>query len=186
MDKGKLAITVCTNCWWWLNPESKNQWWLTREAIIITCISRKQRIQTTKHRATTTVAILSNCFRNVFHYQSVKFSFCFFTGLSPPPANVSGYSISSTSIFVQWDQVPAAHQNGAILYYTVTYRALPSGSLQTSRVSAPTNQITLTGLNGYTKYSITVFASTCKAGNVSAPIFVFTNEGSKWQYLWPC
>ncbi|XP_067037309.1 protein sidekick-2-like isoform X2 [Acropora muricata] len=100
------------------------------------------------------------------------------TGLSAPPANVSGYNISSTSIFVQWDQVPAAHQNGAVLYYTVTYRASPSGSRHVVFVDVPPNQITLTGLSGYTNYSITVFAFTCKgAGNVSAPIFVFTNEG---------
>ena len=83
-----------------------------------------------------------------------------------------------------WDQVPAAHQNGTILYYTVTYRALPSGSAQTRSVSAPANQMTLTGLNKYTNYSITVFASTNKgAGNVSAPIFIVTDEDSKLQYL---
>ncbi|XP_015768424.1 PREDICTED: uncharacterized protein LOC107347066 isoform X8 [Acropora digitifera] len=96
---------------------------------------------------------------------------------SAPPANVSGHNTSSSSIFVQWDQVPAAHQNGAILYYTVTYRALPSGSVQTNNVTAPANQTTLTGLNKYTNYSITVFASTCKgAGNVSAPFFIVTDE----------
>ncbi|XP_015768418.1 PREDICTED: uncharacterized protein LOC107347066 isoform X3 [Acropora digitifera] len=99
------------------------------------------------------------------------------TGPSAPPANVSGHNTSSSSIFVQWDQVPAAHQNGAILYYTVTYRALPSGSVQTNNVTAPANQTTLTGLNKYTNYSITVFASTCKgAGNVSAPFFIVTDE----------
>ena len=102
-----------------------------------------------------------------------------FAGSSAPPANVSGYNISSTRIFVQWDHVPAAHQNGAILYYTVTYRALPSGSVKTKRVSAPASQTTLTGLNKYTNYSITVFASTCKDGNVSAPIFIVTDEDSK-------
>ena len=100
--------------------------------------------------------------------------------LSAPPANVSGHNTSSTSIFVHWDQVPAAHQNGAILYYTVTYRALPSGSVQTRSVSAPANQMTLSGLKKYTNYSITVFATTTKgAGNVSAPIFIVTDEDSK-------
>ncbi|XP_067037302.1 protein sidekick-2-like isoform X2 [Acropora muricata] len=98
------------------------------------------------------------------------------TGSSASPANVSGYNISSTRIFVQWDQVPAPHQNIALLYYTVTYRALPSGFRQTVIVAAPAHQTTLTGLNKYTNYSITVFASTCKAGNVSAPIFIVTDE----------
>ncbi|XP_044173286.1 uncharacterized protein LOC114975057 isoform X6 [Acropora millepora] len=96
---------------------------------------------------------------------------------SAPPANVSGHNTSSTSIFVHWDQVPAAHQNGAILYYTVTYTALPSGSVQTRSVSAPANQTTLSALKKYTNYSITVSASTIKgAGNVSAPIFIVTDE----------
>ena len=103
-----------------------------------------------------------------------------YKGPGAPPANVSGHNTSSTSIFVQWDQVPAAHQNGAILYYTITYRALPSGSVQTNNVTAPPNQITLTGLNKYTNYSITVFASTSRgAGNVSAPIFIVTDEDRK-------
>jgi len=94
---------------------------------------------------------------------------------SAPPANVSGYSTSSTSIFVQWDQVPAGDQSGAMLYYIISYRALPSGSVQTKNVTA--NQTTLTGLNKYTNYSITVFAFTIKgAGNVNAPIFIVTDE----------
>ncbi|XP_074612981.1 protein sidekick-2-like isoform X2 [Acropora palmata] len=96
---------------------------------------------------------------------------------SAPPANVSGHNTSSTSIFVHWNQVPTEHQNGAILYYTVTYKALPSGSAQTRSVSAPANQMTLSGLKKYTNYSITVFATTIKgAGNVSAPIFIVTDE----------
>ena len=107
-------------------------------------------------------------------------SFCFLVGPSAPPANVGGHNTSSTSIFVHWDHVPAAHQNGAILYYTVTFRALPSGFRQTVIVSAQANQTTLTGLNKYTNYSISVFASTSKgAGRVSAPIFIVTDEDSK-------
>lgn len=99
---------------------------------------------------------------------------------SAPPANVSGHNTSSTSIFVHWDQVPTEHQNGAILYYTVTYIALPKGLRQTVIVAAPAHQTTLTGLNKYTNYSISVFASTIKgAGNVSAPIFIVTDEDSK-------
>ena len=47
-------------------------------------------------------------------------------------------------------------------------------------MTAPANQTTLTGLNKYTNYSISVFASTCKgAGNISAPIFIVTDEDSK-------
>ena len=100
---------------------------------------------------------------------------------SAPPSNVTGRSKSSTSIFVQWDKVPAADQNGVILSYTVTYIALPGGSSQTENVTAPANQTTLTGLNEYTNYSITVFASTSKGGgNQSKPIVVITDQDSKF------
>ena len=66
-----------------------------------------------------------------------------------------------------------------MLYYTVTYKALPSDFRQTVIVAAPAHQTTLTGLKKYTNYSITVFASTCKAGNVSTPIFIVTDEDAK-------
>ena len=79
-----------------------------------------------------------------------------------PPFNVQGHSTSSTSVLVQWNNVPAADINGVILSYTVTYEALPDGSPQTKVVSAPKAQVTLTGLNEYTNYSIIVFASTEK------------------------
>ena len=97
-----------------------------------------------------------------------------------PPSNIQGHFTSSTGIYVQWGNVPAADQNGVIEKYTVTYKALPDGSPQSKVVIAPTTQVTLTGLNEYTNYSITVFASTVKGGgNQSKPIIVITDEDSK-------
>ena len=97
-----------------------------------------------------------------------------------PPANVKGHNTSSTSIWVDWETVPVAYQNGIILTYTVTYRALPAGILQTAKVRAPSTQVTLNGLKKYTNYSIFVFASTAKGdGNASDPITVTTDEDSK-------
>ena len=85
---------------------------------------------------------------------------------------------------VQWGDVPVADQNGIILSYTVTYIALPFGSLQTEVVNAPVRQLILTGLNEYTNYNITVFASTAKGdGNVSTPIIVVTDEDSKFSLI---
>ena len=81
---------------------------------------------------------------------------------------------------VQWGDVPVADQNGIILSYTITYIALPFGSLQTEVVYAPARHAMPTGLHKYTIYSITVFASTAKGdGNVSTPIMVVTDEDSK-------
>ena len=107
---------------------------------------------------------------------------CYFlTAPNAPPADISGYNPSSTSIFVDWRDVPEPDQNGIIRFYTVTYTALePNGTTETQFVPAPTTQATLTGLNEYTNYSITVFASTSKgSGNISEPIIVITDEDSK-------
>ena len=102
------------------------------------------------------------------------------TGPNAAPVDLKGNSTSSTSIFVQWGEVPADDQNGVILSYTVNYTALASGSPQSEVVNTPTRQVTLTGLNEYTNYNITVFASTSKGdGNVSNPIIVITDEDSK-------
>jgi len=85
---------------------------------------------------------------------------------------------------VQWGDVPAGAQNGIILRYTVTYTSLPAGSTRTKVMSSPTNKAILTGLNKYTNYSITVFASTSKGGgNVSEPIVVVTDESSKFIFV---
>ena len=101
-------------------------------------------------------------------------------GPSAPPANVQGRNTSSTSIWVDWDIVPVTDQNGIILTYTVTYKALPDETAQSTVVIAPTTQANLTGLIKYRNYSITVFSSTAKGdGNVSEPIIVITDEDSK-------
>ena len=97
-----------------------------------------------------------------------------------PPVDVQGHDISSTSIWVDWDTVPVADQNGIILSYTVTYTALPGGIPRTAVVSAPITHVTLRGLEEHTNYSILVFASTVKGdGNGSDPIIVTTDEDSK-------
>ena len=103
---------------------------------------------------------------------------------SAPPANVSGRNASSTSIFVEWDQVPAGDKNGELVSYTIIYIEIPGGSPKAKNVTATANHTTLTGLNIYTNYSITVFASTSKGDGIpSPPIFVITDEDSKLNFL---
>ena len=98
-----------------------------------------------------------------------------------PPANVIGKNVTSTSIFVQWDEVPTHNQNGIIVNYTVTRTELPNGSPISQVVIAPKRNATLTGLKKFTNYSITVFASTAEGGgNRSDPIIVITDEDSKY------
>ena len=100
---------------------------------------------------------------------------------SATPANLQGHNTSSTSIWVDWDIVPVADQNGIVLTYTVTYIALPDETPQSIVLIAAITQANLTGLTKYRNYSITVFASTAKGdGNVSEPIIVITDEDSKF------
>ena len=109
---------------------------------------------------------------------------CCYSEPNAPPSHVQGHNSSSTSILVQWADVNATDQNGIILSYTVGYTALPGGSEETKVVKAPATDTTLTGLNEFTNYSITVFASTVKGdGNASAPITVITDEDSKCAFL---
>ena len=84
---------------------------------------------------------------------------------------------------IEWGNVPQAAQNGIILRYTVHYKVFPNGSVHSKPVSAPSSQVTLSGLKKYTNYSIWVSASTAKGnGNASKPIIVTTDEDSKF----PC
>ena len=98
-----------------------------------------------------------------------------------PPTNVKGNNESSTSIFVQWNEVKADHQNGIILNYTVTYAELPAGDSGKEIVTAPRRNAILTGLQKYTNYSLILSASTAKgAGNKCEPIIVITDEDRKY------
>ncbi|XP_074611679.1 receptor-type tyrosine-protein phosphatase F-like isoform X2 [Acropora palmata] len=94
-----------------------------------------------------------------------------------PPSNVTGHSPSSTSIFVQWDQVPTEDQNGVIQSYTVIYKMLEvCPGLVTRNKTTSDNNFTLTGLNKYTNYSITVFASTVKGNGIVSPATIIRTD----------
>ena len=116
------------------------------------------------------ILISSNCFLII--------------GPNTSPANVSGCATNSTSILVSWGVVPFPDQNGVILSYTVTYRALSSNSSKTKNVTAPAGQTILTSLNEYTNYSITVFSSTSKGGGIpNTPIVVTADEDSDFRFV---
>ena len=97
------------------------------------------------------------------------------------PLDVRGHNTSSTSILVEWDDVPAFDQNGIITNYTITYRSLTEGH-NGSAIAGPSDlQKELTDLKEYVDYDITVFASTSKGdGPQSSPIIVSTDEDSKY------
>ena len=92
------------------------------------------------------------------------FLYCFFKkNFSEPsdaPINDRARNLSSTSILVQWGEVPDTDKNGIILSYTVNYKANPESSLQRSQVvNASTREVTLTGLEKNTEYKIMLFAN---------------------------
>ena len=68
-----------------------------------------------------------------------------------------------------------------ILSYTVIYGTLPDcrGAVTGNEITSE-NNFTLTGLNKYTVYNITVFASTVKGkGNDSEAINITTDQDGK-------
>ena len=94
---------------------------------------------------------------------------------------MSGHNTSSTSILVEWDDVPAFDQNGIITSYKITYQS-QSENHNGSAIAGPIErQKELTDLREYVNYNITVRASTSKGdGPNSSPAIVFrTDQDSK-------
>ena len=104
---------------------------------------------------------------------------------SAAPLNVRGHNTSSTSIFVTWDDVPAADKNGIITSYNITYHSLTENHSNSTTVDHPDRQVTLMGLREFVNYSITVFASTVKGnGPESDPVIITTGEDSEYFRFW--
>ena len=81
--------------------------------------------------------------------------------------------ISSTVIEVSWEEVPAIHENGDITFYEVRYTPLMDfeGQLSTNLTNTTILNITLTGLEEYVDYNISVRAYTAIGpGPYSDPI----------------
>ena len=101
------------------------------------------------------------------------------------PENVTGHNTSSTNISVSWGEVPTADRNGIITSYTVTYQSQTESDTGNKTVSAPTQDLELTGLKEFVKYNITVLATTAKGdGPASGVIVVSTDQDSKLVLLW--
>ncbi|XP_020608188.1 receptor-type tyrosine-protein phosphatase F-like isoform X1 [Orbicella faveolata] len=93
------------------------------------------------------------------------------------PQNVKGQNISSTSILVTWDAVPADQQNGIITGYNITFKSQTENDDGNVQVNGSVRQTELTNLKEYVNYNITVFASTVKGdGPASDPIVVRTDQ----------
>ena len=95
------------------------------------------------------------------------------------PSNVTAKNTSSTSILVQWNEVPEDKRHGIIQYYTVTWKRVPGAYSEEMRVVTQL-QFELRKLVKYTEYSIQVLAATrIGKGPASFPNVKRTDEDSK-------
>ena len=121
------------------------------------------------------------CFRKYLWNNYRPVSKTFLLEPTAAPLDVRGHNTSSTSILVEWDDVPAFDQNGIITNYTITYRSLTEGHNGSAIAGPSDRQKELTNLREYVDYEITVLASTSKGdGPESSPILVSTDEDSKY------
>ena len=112
--------------------------------------------------------------------------FIFLAGPSAPPQDLRLNDTTSTSLLVRWSEVPAAHKNGIIRSYTVSYQANSSSLVENITVSVPAREVNLTGLIKNMNYSVRVLASTDKGdGNYSDPVFFVTNQDGELAFRFP-
>ena len=97
-----------------------------------------------------------------------------------PPSNVRGHNTSSTTILVQWDEVPIERQHGEIISYTVIYWRTKDARKRQEEKHVQELEATLQGLEKYTDYNVEVLASTIRGrGPHSHLITVRTDQDSK-------
>ena len=114
-----------------------------------------------------------------FSYKPVLF--CLLVPSSAPD-NIIGYNTSSTSLKVQWGDVPQDHRNGIITGYKFEIRK-SSGSWQ-SPVSITDKFYEKTGLAYWTLYDVRVLAETSIGEGAKSEILVVrTDEDSKLSFL---
>ena len=79
-----------------------------------------------------------------------------------PPQNAMTVVLSSTEIQVSWEEVPAINRSGLITVYEVRYDPLETfdGLISTNTTNTTMLNITLTGLEEYVEYNISVRAYT--------------------------
>ena len=95
--------------------------------------------------------------------------------------NITGHKTSSTSILVEWDDVPDFDQNGIITSYNITYRSKTENHNGFAAAGPKDRQKEVTDLREYVEYDITVRAATSKGdGPVSSPITVRTDQDGKY------
>ena len=98
-----------------------------------------------------------------FHVSATYTHHIYPTVPAEPPRNVSATALSSTEIEVSWEEVPYCDRNGMITY-EIRYEPLETFEeliyTNTTNIYTAMLNITLTGLEEYVEYDITVRAYT--------------------------
>ena len=102
------------------------------------------------------------------------------TAPSAPPTDVRVLVNSSTTITVQWGEVPCIHQNGEITGYSVQYEVMGSSEPQSEMVSGDSSggTATISGLTRQTMYTVQVAAvNSAGTGEYSDLLTIETPDG---------
>lgn len=116
---------------------------------------------------------------------AVLFHLNYFTVPSSPPVNVSAVVQNSTSVAVTWEDIPLIEQNGEIITYEVRIEPLNTfnGAISVDRINTSNTSVTLTNLEEFVNYSISVRGYTIVGpGNYSDPLTVMTLEAGRPSY----
>ena len=110
------------------------------------------------------------------------------TAPSAPPTSVSVSEVTSSSITVQWGPVDCIHRNGDITGYSVQYREVGSGIVQTISVSVVSGdsatEIIISNLDPSTIYTIEVAAvNSAGTGPYSYPLIAEVLESEDHDLL---
>ena len=101
---------------------------------------------------------------------------CFCIAPSTSPSNIRSHSSSSTSVLVEWDEVPQEHRNGNIQGYRVLYKD-SSGPEETKTVDTSTRQTSLADLKKATVYTIKLLAFTNVGNGPASSAISVTTSG---------
>lgn len=100
-----------------------------------------------------------------------------FTGPDKPPINVKFSYPSSTSLLVQWEEVPLGYRNGIIRSYSVQYAQMDKASPAiTKDVGADTFSLVIPGLKKFHYYNISIWANTSIGSGSRSPFLEMTDQ----------
>ena len=96
------------------------------------------------------------------------------------PATLSFGNITSTSILVQWGDVPEADRHGVILGYRVFFNVIGDGGNSVPANGTRNKSYMLVGLNEFTTYNICIRAFTSKGDGPNRCKNATTDEGREY------